>query len=178
MNKSLNKLSGLKAPALHAVILSISCLITYELITQLLRRIYFISRNDDLLGGMWAVIATIFVYRTNRAETVRAALSRIAATSFSFVLCLLYLLIFPFEPWAMAVLIGFAAIAMTLAGRSEDIITTAITITVVMVAAAISPQHAWQQPILRLVDTIVGVAVGIAAAWSERKLLSYRSSHT
>jgi len=78
----------------------------------------------------------------------------------------------------MAVLIGFAAIAMTLAGRSEDIITTAITITVVMVAAAISPQHAWQQPILRLVDTIVGVAVGIAAAWSERKLLSYRSSHT
>jgi hypothetical protein len=30
-----------------------------------------------------------------------------------------------------------------------------------MVVAAISPQDAWQQPLLRLVDTIVGIAVGI-----------------
>ena len=34
-----------------------------------------------------------------------------------------------------------------------------------MVAAALSPHDAWQQPILRLADTIVGVAVGVAAAW-------------
>jgi hypothetical protein len=30
-----------------------------------------------------------------------------------------------------------------------------------MVVAAISPQDAWQQPLLRLVDTIVGIAVGV-----------------
>jgi hypothetical protein len=30
-----------------------------------------------------------------------------------------------------------------------------------LVVATVSPQHAWQQPILRLADTIVGVA----AAW-------------
>jgi hypothetical protein len=34
---------------------------------------------------------------------VRAALSRMAATSISFVLCLVYLLIFPFHVWGMAV---------------------------------------------------------------------------
>jgi hypothetical protein len=32
--------------------------------------------------------------------------------------------------------------------------------------AAVSPQHAWQQPILRLADTVVGVAVGAMAAWT------------
>ena len=95
---------------------------------------------------------------------MRAALSRMAATLLSFVLCLVYLLIFPFSPWGMAALIGIGVIILTLLGRSEDIITT-ITTAVVMVVAGISPRHAWQQPILRLVDTAVGIGVGIAAAW-------------
>jgi len=49
---------------------------------------------------------------------------------------------------------------------------------VIMVVAAVSPQHAWQQPILRLADTVVGVAVGALAAWTGirvRRLLSARS---
>jgi len=81
-----------------------------------------------------------------------------------------YLLIFPFRPWGMVVLIGIGAAVLTLVGRSKDIITTGITITVVMVVAGISPQHAWKQPVLRLIDTIVGVAVGIAGAWIGRTL--------
>jgi hypothetical protein len=31
--------------------------------------------------------------------------------------------------------------------------------------AKLSPHDAWQQPILRLADTAIGVAVGLAAAW-------------
>ena len=50
---------------------------------------------------------------------------------------------------------------MMLLGRREDIVTTGITTAVVMVVAAMSPHDAWQQPLLRLVDTIVGIAVGI-----------------
>jgi len=144
--------------------LAISCFISYAVITHILTRA-FVSRGDDLLGGMWAVAATIFVYRESYQQSVRAALSRMAATLLSFVLCLAYLLIFPFSPWGMAALIGIGAIILTLLGRSEDIITTGITTAVVMVVAGISPRHAWQQPILRLVDTVVGIGVGIAAAW-------------
>ncbi len=29
----------------------------------------------------------------------------------------------------------------------------------------VSPHDAWQQPILRFADTVIGVAVGVAAAW-------------
>jgi len=47
--------------------------------------------------------------------------------------------------------------------RPQDAITAAITTAVVMVVAAVSPQHAWQQPILRFAGTVIGVAVGIAA---------------
>jgi uncharacterized membrane protein YccC len=130
---------------------------------------FSVSRDDDLLGGMWAVVATIFVYRYGYDESVGAALSRIGATSLSFALCFIYLLFFPFHLWGMAALIGVGAIAMSLLGRRDDIITTGITTAVVMVVAAISPDHAWRQPILRVVDTIVGVAVGVVGAWISLK---------
>src|SRR6266550_9565492 len=63
------------------------------------------------------------------------------------------------------------AIVLDLVGRSEDVITASITITVVMVVAAISPQQAGRQPILRVIDTIVGIAVGIGGAWIGLKWL-------
>jgi hypothetical protein len=149
----------------RGAVLAISCVISYSLITRILANTYSVSRDDDLLGGMWAVAATIFVYRYSHAESVRAALSRMAATTVSFGLCLVYLLIFPFHIWGMAALIGIGAIAVTTMGRADDTITTGITIAVVMVVAALSPQDAWRQPILRVVDTAVGAVVGIAAAW-------------
>jgi hypothetical protein len=42
-------------------LLGFACLISYFLITGFLGKIYFLSRDDELLGGMWSVIATIFV---------------------------------------------------------------------------------------------------------------------
>jgi uncharacterized membrane protein YccC len=145
--------------------LAMSCVTSYWLTTAILAHPYSISWDDDLLGGMWAVVATVFVYRYSYQQSVHVALSRMAATSVSFVLCLVYLLIFPFQPWGMAILIGIGAVAMTLIGRPDETVTTGITTAVVMVVAALSPHNAWQQPILRMVDTVAGVAIGVAAAW-------------
>jgi uncharacterized membrane protein YccC len=149
---------------LRSVVLAFSCAISSWLTTHLLARAYSISRDDDLLGGMWAVVSTIFVYRYGWDESVRSALSRMAATLVSFVLCLAYLSLFPFHVWGMVALIGIGTVAVTLMGRPDDTITTGITIAVIMVVAELSPYHAWRQPILRLVDTAVGVVIGIAAA--------------
>ena len=147
---------------LHAIALSILCVISYWLITHLLAHVFPVSRDDDLLGGMWAVVATVFVYRYSYEQSTGAALSRMAATSLSFALSFIYLLFFPSEVWGMAALIGIGAVAMSVLDRPDDIITTGITTAVVMVVAAISPDHAWKQPILRLFDTLVGVVVGVA----------------
>src|ERR1700735_1613946 len=129
----------------HGVVLSLLCAISYWLITHLLSQAFSISRDDDLLGGMWAVAATIFVYRYSHAESLRAALSRMAATSVSFALCLLYLLIFPFHVWGMAALIGIGAVIVAIMGRPDDTITTGITVAVVMIVAELSPHNAWRQ---------------------------------
>jgi hypothetical protein len=149
----------------ECVVLAMACLITYWLTTALLSGVS-VGRDDDLLGGMWAVLATIFVLRDSLRKSVAAAISRMAATSVSFVLCLIYLAFLPFHVWALAVLVGASALVVTLLGRPGDTVTAAITTAVIMVVSAISPQHAWQQPILRLADTVVGVAVGAIAAWT------------
>jgi uncharacterized membrane protein YccC len=151
--------------AVDCTVLAIACLITYLLATRLLSRLYFVSKADDLLGGMWAVVAAIFVNRDSYQQSLGAAASRMAATSASFIICLIYLLFLPFHTWALAMLIGVSALSVTLIGRPQDAITAAITTTVVMVVAAVSPHQAWRQPILRFGDTVIGVAVGLAAAW-------------
>jgi uncharacterized membrane protein YccC len=114
---------------------------------------------------MWAVVATTFVFRESRESTLSVGLARLIATCVSFALCLAYLLIFPFTGLGVAVVIGLGTIVMVLLGRQEDIVTTGITTTVVLVAAALSSQPAWHQPILRLVDTLVGIAVGVLFKW-------------
>jgi uncharacterized membrane protein YccC len=131
-----------------------------------------VASSDDLLGAMWAVIATLFVYRDTQTDSRTAAISRLAATVVSLVLCLVYLLIAPSHPWAMAMLIALGSILVTLAGRSGDAVTTGVTIAVVMVVAEIEPRNAWEQPILRFADTVLGVIVGLATAW-----LVHRATH-
>ena len=149
--------------------LALAALVSYELTTRILTDAIS-SRDDQLLGGMWSVIATVFVYRESYKDSVSAALSRIAATSLSFILCLGYLLLFPFSSWGMTILIAIGAVILIMINRAGEVITTSITTTVVMVVAGISPQHAWRQPILRLFDTLIGIGVGITAAWIAKGL--------
>jgi hypothetical protein len=149
--------------------LALAALVSYELTTRILTDAIS-SRDDQLLGGMWSVIATVFVCRESYKDSVSAALSRIAATSLSFILCLGYLLLFPFSSWGMTIVIAIGAVILIMIDRAGEVITTSITTTVVMAVAGISPQHAWRQPILRLFDTLIGIGVGIAAAWIAKSL--------
>jgi uncharacterized membrane protein YgaE (UPF0421/DUF939 family) len=147
----------------YALDMAIACLIAYLIMTRCLYRL--VDEPADFLGGMWAVVATVFVFRETRSGSLSAGISRLIATCISFTLCLLYLSFFPFTPAGMAALIGIGTIVMALLGRRDDIVTAGITTAVVMVVAAMSPENAWQQPLLRLADTVVGIAVGVACKW-------------
>jgi uncharacterized membrane protein YgaE (UPF0421/DUF939 family) len=114
---------------------------------------------------MWAVVAAVFVFRETRLRTLSAGIARLVATCVSFALCLLYLSLFPFTPVGMAALIGIGTVIMALLGRRDDIVTAGITTAVVMVVAAMSPEDAWHQPLLRLADTVVGISVGVVCKW-------------
>ena len=143
--------------------MAIACLISYSVMTYVLSP--FMGKDDTYLGGMWATVATVFVFRETRVSSLAAGVSRMAATCVSFALCLAYLLVLPFHPAGLAALLGVGTVIMMSLGRRDDIVTTGITTAVVMVVAAMSPQDAWHQPLLRLADTVVGIAVGVACKW-------------
>ena len=156
--------------AAYSLNLAVACFITYWTITRLLSG--FVDQASDFLGGMWAVVAVVFVFRDTREQALRAGRDRLFATCVSFALCQLYLLIFPFTPLGMAVLLGLGALVMAALHRRGDIVTTGITTTVVMVVAAMNPETAWQQPLLRLVDTLFGIAIGVVCKWVGSYLFS------
>jgi uncharacterized membrane protein YccC len=148
----------------YALNLAVACLASYWSMTQILARL--VDMPSDFLGGMWAVAATVFVFRESRTRSLSAGIARLIATCVSFALCLLYLSFFPFTPVGMAALIGVGTVAMALLGRRDDVVPPGITTAIVMVVAAMAPEAAWHQPLLRLVDTVVGIAVGIACRWA------------
>jgi uncharacterized membrane protein YccC len=147
----------------YALDMAIACLISYSIITYVLAP--FVVTPDALLGGMWATVATVFVFRETRASSLAAGISRLIATGVSFALCLAYLLVLPFHPAGLAALLGAGTLILMALGRRDDIVTTGITTIVVMVVAAMSPQDAWHQPLFRLADTVVGIAIGVACKW-------------
>jgi len=155
---------------IHSTLLAFACLISYLLMTNILYPIKFLPEDDKLLGGMWSVVATVYVYQFGQTQSWSLALLRMAATSVSFVLCLAYLLIFPFHAWGLAILIGLGSVVVYLIGQPEAGVTTGITTAVIMVVAGISPHEAWKQPILRLLDTADGVFVGLLVAWIGRHI--------
>jgi hypothetical protein len=65
--------NDLRAAVMHSSALAVACYVSYWLITHGLSQLRSLSAADDQLGGMWAVIATVFVYRTSYQQDVAAS---------------------------------------------------------------------------------------------------------
>ena len=144
--------------------IGLACFASYLLTKEGLARVHSISPSDDVVGGIWAAIATAVAYQPSRRASIVAARDRAAGTALSFVLCFVYLLFLPFHGWGMALLIAIGTLVLTAAGHAEAVATAGVTTAVIMLAAALSPRAAWQQPLLRAVDTGAGIAVALAAS--------------
>jgi uncharacterized membrane protein YccC len=148
----------------HAVLIAASATASYTIVTEGLSAITTLDDGTDRLGGMWAAVATLFCFRDSYADSAKYALSRMSATLTSFVLCTIYLLLFPFSIYGIAVVLFLGAVTLIGLQRREDITTTSITTVVVLVVAGLATHDRWAQPLLRLLDTAVGVLIGLIAA--------------
>jgi uncharacterized membrane protein YccC len=162
---------GVRTAVAESALLAVACWASFLIVTQLVSRVHSIAATDDDIGGLWAVIATIFVLRGSYEQSVAAAVSRVAGTLVSFAVCVIYLAFLPFHVWALAALIGVSSLVMVLAGRPGDAATAAISTAVLIALADVTRQHVWEQPFLRLADTVIGVLVGVVAAWFARRVI-------
>jgi uncharacterized membrane protein YgaE (UPF0421/DUF939 family) len=147
----------------YALDMALACLISFSIVTYVLWP--FVDKREVFLGRMWATFATVFVFRETRVDSLSAGIGLLIATCVSFALCLTYLVILPFHPVGLAALLGIGTMIMMYLGCHDDIVMTGISTTMVMVVAAIDPQGTWHEPMLRLLDTVVGIAVGVACKW-------------
>ncbi|HTT67812.1 MAG TPA: hypothetical protein VMF70_07280 [Gemmatimonadales bacterium] len=69
------KEARLQAVVSHRLALAAASLVSSRLATHALSSVRSLSKADDLLGGLWAVLATLFVYREGQRQRA-AALSR------------------------------------------------------------------------------------------------------
>ena len=159
------------ADTMYAASMAFACFVSYEVSSLALSRI--VDRGDQFLGGMWAAVATVFVFKDSQSGSISAGVGRLVATGVSFVLCLVYLCLFPFTPAGLGLVIGAGTLVMIMLDRRDDIVTAGITSSVVMVVAALSPRHAWHQPLLRVFDTVAGIAVGVSFDWLGRSLTAW-----
>ncbi len=148
----------------YAVDMAIACLITYWIMVALHSRFSFGS-SSEVVGTLWAIVSTVYVFRDTRASSVSASVGRVIATVVSFVLCLIYLLLFPFTPVGLVAVLACGTLIMMVLGRRDEIGLTGVTTAVVMLVAAVDTQNAWHQPLLRLMDTMIGIAVGMSCKW-------------
>jgi uncharacterized membrane protein YccC len=147
----------------YSIAMALSCLISYEVMVELLN--VAVEGRADPVGGMWAAVSTAFVFRDSRQRSLSAGAGRLIATGVSFALCLPYLWLLPANVAGMTILLALGTLAILLLDRREDIITTAVTTIVVMLVALQRPEDAWEQPLFRLLDTVVGVAIGVGGKW-------------
>jgi uncharacterized membrane protein YccC len=109
-------------------------------------------------------LAQALVFPDTARASFSAGVARMVATSVSFALCLVYLSLARPSASGMALVLAAGTVVLILIGRRDEIITTAITTIVVMVVAILNPADALSQPLLRLMDTVVGIAVGVACS--------------
>lgn len=164
-----------KAPsrrdAVSSVVLGVAGGATYLLVAEAVGPALSETRTSAEIGAMWAVVSTIFVYRASLSEGLDDARARLAATAMSLVVCLAYLVVLPVTALGVGAVIALGSLLALALGRPQDAALTGITSTVVLVVADLGdPSSAWLQPLLRLLDTSVGIAVGLlaagAVAWS------------
>ena len=102
---------------LFALQLTLACSITWFISSVLIYGM--VETSNEMLGSMWAVIATIFVLKESHTASLNAGLVRIAATLSSVAVCFVYFLFLPFHPLGMVLLIGAGYLSPTLsAGRT------------------------------------------------------------
>src|SRR5258706_1126288 len=94
---------------IYAFDMAVACAISYLLTTELLGGL--IDRSDTLLGGMWATVATVFVFRETREGSLSAGVSRLIPTCVSFVLCFICIAPFPITSGSSGLVVCLVDIA-------------------------------------------------------------------
>jgi len=114
------------------------------------------------IGGLWSAISAVVVTQSTRQETTSQASLRMLGSAIGAITSAAYLLLLPFHPLGMAVVI-FATVTICTALRiPSHARLAAITVLVVMVTASFDPRlNPLLNALLRLIESGIGTGVAV-----------------
>ena len=123
-----------------------------------------------LVGGLWSLISAVVVLQSTRRATIDSVWRRLFGTFIGAALSAIYLSLFPFSLWGLALCVGLTVLAGQAAGAPDHARLAAITVAVVMITAKADPAA---PPVLdaalRFAESCIGTAITAAAVflWPE-----------
>ena len=119
------------------------------------------------IGALWAMISGIVVMQETRKSTLDSAWLRILGSLAGAIISAGYLLVFPFNPVGMAILIGITVLICQGIGIPGHARLAALTVAVVMVVSSLNPEIS---PLVnagtRFIEVIIGSVVAVAVVWA------------
>lgn len=158
-------LSGREATIRRAVIVSIQftlvSLLSFLIATSISSFIEGGSQSS-FIGGLWAVISGIVVMQATMVDTRSSALLRVFGSFIGAVFSAIYLLLLPFNPFGLALLIGITVLVCQALSIPDHGRLAAVTVAVVLVVSTLNPEI---DPVLnaalRFGDTVIGSAMAV-----------------
>jgi uncharacterized membrane protein YccC len=118
------------------------------------------------IGALWAMISGIVVMQETRKSTLNSAWLRILGSLAGAIISAIYLLVFPFNPVGMAILIGITVLLCQGIGIPGHARLAALTVAVVLVVSGLNPEIS---PLVnaatRFIEVIIGSVVAVAVVW-------------
>ncbi|TAJ45626.1 FUSC family protein [Methanofollis fontis] len=160
MNLFSGGVRGAAGIALQYALVALLSYVIAGLVTALLEG----GPQSAMIGGLWAMISGIVVMQERRADTESSALLRVLGSLIGAVFAAAYLLVLPFNPVGMALLIGITVLACQAIAVPAHGRLAAVTVGVVMVFSTLNPETG---PVLnaalRFGEVVIGSCVAVLA---------------
>jgi hypothetical protein len=155
----MNRAERLRIPAQIAIAALVAYLIGFR----------FTSLFPDYLpriGGLWSALSAVVVTQTSRQEAASSASLRILGSAIGALTSGLYLVLHPFDPFGMALVIFVTVLICSAFNVSSHARLAAITVIVVMVTASLDPKlNPLLNALLRFLESCIGTGVALLAVW-------------
>ncbi len=137
-----------------------------------------IHQASKLLGAMLAAVSSLVVLQADVKTSVRMGWLRILGTFIGVLIAYLYLVIFPFNIWGMALSVFLLSLLCMWVGIPDDGRIATMTLVMILIISEMSPElPPLTNGMLRFCEATIGSLIGIALAWGLVRIKSMRSRH-
>ena len=118
------------------------------------------------IGGLWSALSAVVVTQISRQEARSSASLRILGSAIGALTSGLFLLLHPFDPFGMALVIFITVLICSAVHVPSHARLAAITVIVVMVTASLDPRlNPLINALLRFLESCIGTGVALLAVW-------------